>query len=279
MEIQQLWQKNIPWLLLLWCLLGIIIQFNIGVFLAGLLLWVLLLYFTAPGLFWSYAYFLPLGSQNVKLLQKAVDAKPFIPNPYFILGAFWAKKQQYDQAIPLLETAVQFSSHRTIPKLKLSLAVIYREKTDFSKAVSLLRELINQGHRTYEIFINLATTYLKQNELNQALEAACQARSFKVNALEPVLVIGRVHFLSGDFAIAKDDYEWAVSHTSWPIESFYWLGRAELELGEIEAAIEHLKLSVARIAEDPHLSDIPLTEAERWLHQAEAIKPDTTLQS
>jgi tetratricopeptide (TPR) repeat protein len=272
MAIQRLWQKFFPWILVLWCIVGIILHFSFWAFLAGLGGWVLLLLITVPGLFWTYAYFLPFSHQNVTLLQKAVAAKPLIPNPYFIMGVFLAKQQKYDQAIPLLENALQYASGRPALKIKTNLAVIYRENGAYQKTIDLLNQLINQGVKTYPVYSNLAVTYLRMNNLPRAMAAARKARSFNVKAIEPVLVMGRIHFLMGDFAAARDDYEWAVSHTSWPVESYYWLARTEFELGEIEAAETHFKTAVERITEDPHLSDVPVTEAESWLLKVQNSK-------
>ncbi len=272
MVVQRLWQKVFPWSLVIWCVLGIILHFNLWLILTGIGIWILLLFFTIPGLFWTYAYMVPFTRQNIKLLQKAVEAKPQLPNPYFMYGVYWAKQRKYDQAIPLLETVLHYSGKKSLPKHQLNLAVVYRENGQYQKTVDILTKLISQGIKSYPIYITLAVTFLRQNNLPEALESARKARSFNVNATEPVLVMGKAHFQMGDFATAKDDYQWAIAHTSWPVESYYWLGRAEFELGELETAETHLKTSVERITEDPLLSDVPATEAESWLLKVQNIQ-------
>jgi hypothetical protein len=52
------------------------------------------------------------------------------------------------------------------------------------------------------------------------------------------------------------------------VESFYWLGRAELELGLTVQAVEHLEKAVERITDDPALSDVTAAEAGEWLAKA-----------
>ena len=90
---------------------------------------------------------------------------------------------------------------------------------------------------------------------------------------DPVLLIARIYFDRQDFASAKDNYEWCIKHTSWPVESYYWLGRSELELGLIDQACAHLATAVERITEDPLLSDVPQEEAQAWLDKARAQRP------
>ena len=143
-------------------------------------------------------------------------------------------------------------------------------------ALKMLDQAVAAGMKTAKVYLNYALTYMKQSRLPEALDAAAKARSRNLNATEPVLVMGRIHFALEDYESAKDDYDWAIAHTSWPVESYYWLGRAELELGQTEAAVEHLRKAVERITEDPLLSDITVSEASVWLEKAEkAVPPDS----
>ena len=185
-------------------------------------------------------------------------------------------KRTGPRAIMMLEQALNFSTPRAVPSIKPVLAVAYRENGEYEKALHIFESLVEQGVRTVHVYINLAQTYLKLDKLPEALTAAHKARSLDLSALNPVLVIGRIHFLMKDFEAAKDDYEWAVSHASWPVESYYWLGRTKLELGEIEKAKEHLQTAVERITSDPDLSDVPVDEAQKWLEQASDIAKETT---
>ena len=71
-----------------------------------------------------------------------------------------------------------------------------------------------------------------------------------------------------EYQKAKEDDEWAIARIKYPTESYYWLGRAELELGNKDEAVRHLQRAVERISEDPLLSDVTLEEAQYWLDKA-----------
>lgn len=269
MGAKQFWQKNLWWLLAGWAFFSLLHRPGWAVFGAGVLFWLLLVYLSAPGVFWNYLAHLVFDPEKSKIFfQKALDAGSVIPRPYFSLGILLCRQKKWQEALPLLEKAVELSLPRFNAKANLLTAIAYRESGDFPKALAIFEKLQANGDKTTEVYFNLALTYLRQNRLEEALQTAKKARSLDLQSSDPVLLMGKIHFAMGDYEAAKNDYEWVISHISWPVESFYWLGRCELELGENEAAAEHLKTAVQRIKDDPLLSDVPLEEAEEWYRRA-----------
>jgi|SRR5690554_1368775 len=269
MAAKQFWQKNLWWLLPGWSLFSLIYRPGWSVFGAGLLFWVLLLYFSAPGIFWNYlAHLIPDPEKSKAFFQKALDAGAVIPQPYFSLGILLCRQKKWQEALPVLEKAADLSLPRFNAKANLLTGIACRETGDFPKATAIFEKMQAKGFKTTDVYFNLALTHLRQNRLEEALQAAEKARSLNLQNSDPVLVMGKIHFAMGDYEAAKNDYEWAVSHISWPVESYYWLGRCELELGENKAAAEHLKTAVKRIKDDPLLSDVPFEEAEEWSRRA-----------
>jgi tetratricopeptide (TPR) repeat protein len=266
MKFKQLWQSSLLWVLLFWCILSLIYHSSLLVVAAGILVWVLLVYFTTPGVFWNYLSNLSFNLQTKeRFLLKAVSYKPQIFQPYTSLAMIYTRQKRWPEAVAALEQAVGLANPRTSPEIKILLAISYRESALYDKALEVLIGLTGQGIKNLIIFLNLASTYVKLGRFEEALVAAEKARSFDLKATQPVLLMGRIHFELQEFQKAKDDYEWSISHLSWPVESYYWLGRAELELGEPEAAFNHLKAAVEKIKDDPDMSDVPFTEAEEWL--------------
>lgn len=279
MKLKRFWHQNLQWLLFIWCICSLILRPGWIIFFAGVLGWVAILYLTAPGVFWTYFGMLSPSSRfdaakSARQLQKALEKKPLIPQPYINLGILYAREKKWAEAIPLFEEARKLSTKRDMAETLVILGIAYRENGQPETALKILDQAVAAGMKTAKVYLNYALTYMKLNRLPEAQEAAAKARSCNLNATEPVLVMGRIHFAQGDYESAKDDYEWAVAHTSWPVESYYWLGRAELELGQTEAAVEHLRKAVERITEDPLLSDVPAFEASVWLEKAEkALTP------
>jgi tetratricopeptide (TPR) repeat protein len=149
--------------------------------------------------------------------------------------------------------------------------VAYRETANYDGAYRLLDELVAAGVKTYKVYYNYAACYLRQNRLTEAQEAAGRARSLNTVVPEPVLLLARINFAQHDYQAAKDNFEWAIAHTRWPVESFYWLGRCRLELGELPQALIDLEKAVERISDDPNLSDVPAAEAQEWLERARTL--------
>ncbi len=269
MKLKQLWQNNIIWFLLVWILTVLIFQFSLLIFGVGVLAWVMLLYLTAPGVFWTYYTSIKFNKQNSEhYLLKAISYQPAIPGPYISLGVIFARSKRWAEAVKVFEEAFRLSNKRSGKDVQIMLAISYRESGNYQRALELMTELLEKGNKTFILYINLATTYFKLNRLEEALETAEKARSINLKSPQPVLLMGRIHFETGEFQKAKDDYLWSIDHMSWPVESYYWLGRAELELKETETAIEHLKKAVERITDDPDMSDVPVEEAQEWLNKA-----------
>lgn len=273
MNLTRFWHHNLRWTLILW--IGAAFWLRLGWLAlgAGIAVWFIMVYLTAPGVLWTYIYALPFVSSNpiraIKILEKAVASKPLIPFPYIALGVTCLRTKRWAEAAPLLEEAERLSDRKSAPEVKTLLAVAYRETNQYDKVYALLDELVNQGIRNLKIYYNYALCYLRQKRFKEAIDAAETARSFNTNQLEPVLLMGQIYFEMGNILAAKDNWEWAVNRKPDMIEPYYWLGRAELELGETQGAVTHLKLAVERIAEHPSLSNVSAAEAEEWLQKAE----------
>jgi tetratricopeptide (TPR) repeat protein len=278
MKLQQLWQKNLKWVLVLWSIYAILAQPGWVAFAVGSVVWVLVVYLTAPGIFWTYVYLLPSNNgadpeKAISKLQRAIAKKPLITLPYASLGILYARNNRWQEAISPLETAIRLGTKKERIEFKTILAVAFRETANYEAAYQLLGELMSQGVKTFKTYYNYAACYLRQSRLSEALEAAGQARALNPNSVEPVLLLARIYYALQDYQAAKDNFEWALAHTHWPVESFYWLGRCELELDETAQAVAHLEKAVERITDDPNLSDVPVTEAQEWLAKARALLP------
>lgn len=275
MNFKQLWQKHLNWVFIVWSIYAIMAHPGWLAFALGMVVWVGVIYFTAPGVFWTYVYLLPSNSnydteKTIAKLQRAIDHKPLISLPYASLGILYARNGRWAEAIPHLEAAIPLGTKKERIEIKTILAVAYRETGDYQGAFRILDELVAQGIKNFKIHYNYAMCYLRQQRYNEALEAIEKARALKLDSAEPVLLLAKIYFTMGRFTDARDNYEWAIAHTNWPVESYYWLGRAQLELGEAVKAVEHLEKAVERIVDDPALSDVSADEARQWLERARA---------
>jgi tetratricopeptide (TPR) repeat protein len=284
MKLQQFWQRHLILVLILWSIYSLLARQGWLAYGVGLILWVLMVYLTAPGVFWTYVYLLPSRNnydvaKTSRKLQRAIVHKPLIALPYASLGILYARNNRWSEAIPPLEEATRLGTKKEQNDYKTILAVAYRETANYETAYRLLDELVAQGVRTFKVYYNYAACFLRQNRLPEALKMAEKTRSLNTAAAEPVLLLARIYFAQQDYRAAKDNYDWAITHMNWPVESFYWLGRCELELGETAAAVEYLTKAVERITDDPNLSDVTAAEAQEWLERARSLAPVETVES
>lgn len=276
MPLKRVWEEKIQWLLVVWC--GLALFFRLGWLLFGLgvILWVLLLYFTAPGSFWTLVAIFNMDPDKVQTyLRKAIACQPASPKPYINLALATARRGAWEEALNLLAEANKKPGKALSPDLRNIWAICHRETGKYEEALSIIENLLQTGYENGKVYFNLAFTHYKAGHLEEALKAAAKARTYDVSDPDPVILSARIYFDLQDYATAKDNYEWCIKHTSWPVESYYWLGRCELELGLIDQACAHLATAVERITEDPALSDVPKEEAQKWLENALARRPST----
>lgn len=269
MFLKKIWHNYSYLLLIGWILFSIVTKPGWLILIIGCLSWLALVYFTSPGVFWSFLAAISFKPENTRLrLQKALSYQPVIAYPYMMLGVIHARKEEWTEATPLLEQAVNLTSAKKVNYTKL-LAQAYRENGFYDQALKIFLGIIASGQKTCLLYTDLALTYYKMNQLPESLEAADKARLLDPKAVQPVLIMAKIHFAQKNFPAARDDYEWALSHLSWPVESYYWLGRIEVELGNYPRAVELLKTAVERITADPLLSDITSEEAQQLLVDTE----------
>jgi len=266
MKIKQLWQSSLTWILLLWCILSIIYHCSLWMVVSGVVIWVIIIFISAPGVFWNHWSHFTFNQQKKEhWLTKAVSSRPQIFQPYLSLATIYIRNKRWADAAAILEPAIDLNHPRSGPDARILLAIAYRESGNNDKAIEILTNLTSQGVKSFVVYMNLATTLFKNGKLEEALPAAEKARSLDVKSSQPVLLMGRIHFEQHEYQKAKDDYEWSIKHLSWPVESYYWLGRSELELNNLKAAQENLQTAVNKIKDDPEMSDVPVAEAEEWL--------------
>lgn len=276
MTLARFWHHNLRWVLIIWVIASVLLRTGLLIFGVGVAVWLLIVYLTAPGVFWTYVYALPVYSMNpkrtVRVLQKAISYKPLIPLPYTVLGVAYVRAKRYQEAIPILEEAIRLEKRKSVSGIKTVLAIAYRETGQYEKTYALLDELVGQGVRNLKIYYNYGLCFLRQDRLDEALKAVETARTFNIDQIEPVLLLGKINFAKGDMEAAKENWVWTVRRNEYLVEPYYWLGRAELELGQTQAAVEHFRLAVDKIHNDPLLSEVTLAEAQEWLKKAETGK-------
>lgn len=265
-------RPNFIWVTGFWIVLSILVRPGWLIFSAGAILCLVLMLIRAPGEFWFCAASLPLGAAtSERYLARSVAYKPKIPQPYLKLGLICYGRQQWSAAIPLLQQTATLRGPKCPLDLKFLLAAAYRENRQAQLAIPLLDEVAAGCAASAEVFYNLALCHMQLADLRSALDAARRSHSLDPHAVRPVMIMANLYFRMGEFVNAKKEYEWLVGTLPKPAESLYWLGRSELELGDTQAAAQHLQLALERLIEHAEISTIPLDDVKCWLQTAKGM--------
>ena len=105
--LKRLWEEKIQWVLVAWCVLALFIRPGWLPFGLGVAVWVILLYFTAPGKFWSIIALVNVDRDKVEAyLRKAIASNRRARN-HTLFSIVTAQKKKWAEAATLLETATK----------------------------------------------------------------------------------------------------------------------------------------------------------------------------
>ncbi len=266
-------RPNFIWVAGFWFLLSIFVRPGWLAFSAGTVLCLVLMLLKAPGEFWYCLATLPVrANARERWLVRSARYQPSLPHPYIKLGIIYFRRQQWAAAAPLLKEGVALYGRKCPLDFIILLATAYCQCGEDHLAVTLLENVSTAHPNSADVFYHLAVCHVRLGNLSPALEAANKSHALNPDAVRPMMIVAYVHFRHGNFSAAKREYEWLVSTLPKAAESLYWLGRAELELGEAQAAAEHLRLALERLGPDEHASNIPLKDVRRWLNAAKAVQ-------
>ena len=102
-------------------------------------------------------------------------------NDYSRKALFHLKNSELDSAIEAYIKAIQHKKHTLFfsqePSAHNNLGQAYLQQAKYDKAITAFNKVIEIKPDAPEAYINLATTYLKQNLPNQAIESCEQAQA------------------------------------------------------------------------------------------------------
>jgi len=266
-------RPNFIWVTGFWFILSIFVRPGWLAFSAGTALCLVLMLLKAPGEFWYCLAMLPVRAHaRERWLVRSVSYQPGIPYPYTGLGVIYSRRKQWAVAIPALKRGVALYGRKCPLEFKILLATAYREHGEDHLAIAQLEDVAATHPKSSDVLYHLAVCHFRLGNLSSALEAASKSHALNPDAVRPLMIVAHVHFRTGDFSAAKRDFEWLVRTLPQAAESLYWLGRAELALGQAQAAAEHLRLALERLGPHEHASNIPLQDVRHWLSAATGVR-------
>lgn len=182
------------------------------------------------------------------------------------LGNIAHQLQRYEEGESSLNQAAlcfqDAGSPQWLAAAQNSLGLVYRDRGEWERAVSLFEAVVTRRRADDardalgRVLTNLSETYLMQEKLPQAAEAAGEALAAletKVYAVDACVALGLTHQVSGDLAAAKAAFT-AALETALAIgrkdilaEVYYRLGEVWRRLGDDAAALAQWEAGVAVI--------------------------------
>jgi tetratricopeptide (TPR) repeat protein len=172
------------------------------------------------------------------------------------LGNIAHQLQQYDEGETSLNQAMlcfqEIESSQWLAAAQNSLGLVYRDRGEWETAVALFEAVVARrradGARDAlgRVLTNLSETYLMQERLPQAVQAATEALAAletKVYAVDAYVALGLTHQVSGDLAAAREAFTaalemaFAIGRKDILAEVHYRLGEVWRRLGDDAAAL------------------------------------------
>jgi len=164
--------------------------------------------------------------------------------------------------------ASQLLQHAAVPVIYLEVANFYWQHLHFDKARQILKQGIGKWPRAKSLYLSLVKTYLAQNQLQSA--ATTLEEYLKNNPHDYSIYpdLAAIYLASKRYAQSIDLLK-NLPPDKQTKQSLYYLGRANLELGQIKAAKKYLKLALKK---DPLFFKAWLELAYLYEKQKEYVK-------
>ncbi|MCO4784215.1 MAG: tetratricopeptide repeat protein [Candidatus Cloacimonetes bacterium] len=128
-----------------------------------------------------------LAKKSEDYYQKAIDLNPIYAQSLSNLGYLKALRGEHDEAKSMLERAVRLKDGRT-PTTYLGLAVIYKAKKQYDKALEMFESLVKKSPNNSQTIVEMAILYQQESvKLSQvkgegAADALKKSIQYKLNS-------------------------------------------------------------------------------------------------
>lgn len=158
----------------------------------------------------------------------------------------------------LMDFANRYSS---VLEYRLALAEIYANDERLNEARDAYRAVLTVDAQNKKALLGIGLVYQKQNLADDALQSYLQAAAVDPGDAEPLFRAGILYYLAKkyDFAITQLNRVLQINNL-YP-EAHYYLGRCQLQLGNIPAALDEAEKE-RKI--NPNLADAYLLKAEAY---------------
>ena len=123
-----------------------------------------------------------LAKKSEDYYQKAIDLNPIYAQSLSNLGYLKSLRGEHEDALSMLERAVRLKDGKT-PTTYLGLAVIYKARKDYDKALEMFEELVKRSPNNPQTIVEMAILY-QQESLKLAKVTGKEAKEAQLKSIE-----------------------------------------------------------------------------------------------
>jgi Tfp pilus assembly protein PilF len=144
-----------------------------------------------------------------KMYQRAIDKNPYDTLSYFNLATRYYKKQEFDQAVLVLDTLLKLDPQ--YPKANWMIGNIYMKSKEYGKALFYLEKALPFLADNVDFLFNLGASYYYSDQPNAALSCGLEIVRLVPESLAARHILGLAYAKLGDFENAKQAWEYILS--------------------------------------------------------------------
>ena len=169
-------------------------------------------------------------------------------------GNQFYERQQYDKALALYKEAYKQDPNNLA--VKNNLGVTYSVLNDQAQAIKYLNLAIAQDKKDYIAHYVLADIYLKQNELNQALDEALTAKSLNTKETQIYETLGKIYMALKQYDNAISTFTDLINLDQYEPHNFVELANAYLANKDIDKAKANLNKALELDSDNKEAKDL-----------------------
>ncbi len=174
------------------------------------------------------------------IYKKAIEEDPNNASIYSNMGDIYLEKEQYQEAIDILNRGVKLNN--SLLALKTKLANAYYHNRDYEMAKKHYTDVINTNANIYQGYYYLGEIYYKvEKNIELAINYYEQAVSYNRNYVKAYLSLGDLYLDQDETYKAMAQYLKALESNSNYPDAHYRLALAYQKMNMKQAAIEELR--------------------------------------
>jgi len=146
-----------------------------------------------------------LPEEVQKIYQRATERNPYDTLSYLNLAAYYHKKQDFDQAIHVLDTLLKIDP--LYPKANWMIGNIYFKRQEYAKALPYLEQAFLFLADNVDFLYDLGSAYYSTDHPDMAVSCARQIIGLTPEYLDAYHLLGVAYTRLGDFENARQAWE------------------------------------------------------------------------